>query len=626
MARSNLTEEQREQRRGEPRPKGAYELLEDAYKEAELNARLGKATPLERRLYEEYGLEPGLDRATFFPYAGRRDEGNLEFATPAFLYDLIKAGSAPGAVAEGVEVSPEEIVEAGMNMTTGGLGVSHVAGPTVTGPMFGMAVKPKGGVFFPKGTPSGLDKYLKDISTRLPDISPVSNTIISDKARKYFTTTFGTANDPLRTAMLEGRLTAPSNRGIAGFKDYLMEAATRDYRRRRELADPNTDARIDFERAYDEKTGLEPYLFTNSPEGFMAGDRRPMSPREDLEKRNYELRDEKISTPMISSGVHPDLVNPRPISIEDVGERLKEVNREIADTKLALREKGYSEDRIENDFVIQRMQEQKSKLQQLSGKTDDRLLPTAVERGDIVYDVKPWGPSLPFLVDSRVRRSLSTLTNEQIENMSFPEMIIAGEKNLARYGDLDAAVARVESGKAVPKSFWLKEGVEPALDLGSSKWMRITDPEYTRLESAHMGHSVRGYAEKGSYNAGGRDAIIDGSARIYSLRDSETGLPRVTLEVNFNESGNPIVKQIKGKQNAAPRDEAFEVMELLDELKVDPDNIYENNHIWGRLYDEYREIKYGKDASTSDDFNRGGRVNTPINTPTNYSKGRWRLI
>ena len=112
-------------------------------------------------------------------------------------------------------------------------------------------------------------------------------------------------------------------------------------------------------------------------------------------------------------------------------------------------------------------------------------------------------------------------------------------------------------------------------------WQQLTQPGQFARESDAMGHSVRGYEPTlgahpdwvpeagvgGSqfYGLGGWEAIKEGRAQIYSLRDKE-GNSHVTVEVNAEqykqriegtnppqyEDHKPSITQIKGKQNQAP--------------------------------------------------------------------------
>jgi hypothetical protein len=91
--------------------------------------RLDAATPVERAVFESTGMEPGLDRAMMLPFAGSREEGNLQLAAPGFVYDAARAFVTPGMAARGQQVSDEDLLNTAMNVMGGGAGASRVAGP-----------------------------------------------------------------------------------------------------------------------------------------------------------------------------------------------------------------------------------------------------------------------------------------------------------------------------------------------------------------------------------------------------------------------------------------------------------------------------------------------------------------
>jgi len=103
-------------------------------------------TPLELHVEEMTGMEPDVDRAVFAPWAGRRDEGTLEWAAPGLFYDIAKAFNAPGVAMRGEEVTPEEVFETALDLTWGGLGASALTPRVPGGVDFGMAKVPMGGV------------------------------------------------------------------------------------------------------------------------------------------------------------------------------------------------------------------------------------------------------------------------------------------------------------------------------------------------------------------------------------------------------------------------------------------------------------------------------------------------
>ena len=149
-----------------PIPKTAYETLsgpffggstrtntdevDPALAQEFLQSRLDASTPYDRFLYESFGLEPGLDRATFLPYATGPD-GENQLALPGLAYEALKAANMPGAAMQSVPISDEEVAMGAMELTGGGLTTGSVP-VTAAETLLGMAARPKGAFMRPTST------------------------------------------------------------------------------------------------------------------------------------------------------------------------------------------------------------------------------------------------------------------------------------------------------------------------------------------------------------------------------------------------------------------------------------------------------------------------------------------
>ena len=76
--------------------------------DAKMLERLSNSSAVERAAYDQFGLEPGLNRASILPIVGSREEGNLGFGAPQILYDAAKAFVTPGTAVRGGSVSDED--------------------------------------------------------------------------------------------------------------------------------------------------------------------------------------------------------------------------------------------------------------------------------------------------------------------------------------------------------------------------------------------------------------------------------------------------------------------------------------------------------------------------------------
>jgi hypothetical protein len=94
---------------------------------------------------------------------------------------------------------------------------------------------------------------------------------------------------------------------------------------------------------------------------------------------------------------------------------------------------------------------------------------------------------------------------------------------------------RAEQAQKAKLEGMLNADVYKAYPEKDMRWVQLNRPGQFAAESEAMGHSVRGYEPReggGSpyYGHGGYDAIKEGRAKIYSLRDKK-GEPHVTIEV-----------------------------------------------------------------------------------------------
>jgi hypothetical protein len=547
-----------------------------------LQQRLDEATPLEQYAFEVLGLEPGLDR-TLAPVAIRRS-GEKEAAFPSFAYDFLKATLAPKAALEGKQITPEETIE--LAMETMGSGAAMPGVDIGADVMAGMAAKPKGGVFAPMrpeedpfsprfnmfNEPSYYSEagqetipanYARSLIEAGMDESLAMD--IAKRAESYFKKSFGTGSDPLKIKILEGQV-APNVDGLELASEYLIPSdvlmqARKDYAEAK--TDPskaNSPALMQFEEAYDRATNIR--AEANFPEsGYRAA-------KEGLE--------EKQAAKMEAEGVRPAFQNQPvmgPIDLEDVTPEM-----------------------LENPAFKR-----------------------ALEEGDAVYDIYPYGlsrSSLDVILPEETIQGIMTLSPEKLKNMSFPDIIANAQKSVEdkdlkamrsfsreiekqRFEQLEAAptkeieVQQILNGPLPDPKFLLEKGVDRVVDLGNDSWFKITNPLYTELEGALMDHSVGGYAETGKYNLGGRRAIESGRAGVFSLRNNETGRPRVTVEIDLIDPDRPKpTRHMYGPKNSAIEAKDFDkLFTLFDEVGVYPQDLPQY------LQEPYKKFK---DIGTSD--------------------------
>jgi hypothetical protein len=391
-------------------------------------------------------------------------------------------------------------------------------------PMY--AVKPKGGVFYPQGSGSKMDDYLdrvvQQVGRNAPNIAGKDAQKVADfiqnKGRKYLTTTYGTGSDPVREAILEGRLILTGD-DAEKIRGYALRAAR----------EGSPEALKDVERAYDSLTEMRGNLMLPNKTPWMdaAGKR---TAAQELE-----------SAKMAKEGVAEDLINPSVTSKEM--EELQRTYSSESEKMLAALMAG------ERGPVI----------------GAEKAVMMAAEKGEPIYDLSTGATGFDILNPKVVAQGIATIPVADLERMSFPEAVIRGAQNTLLERSSDAVVAAVEKGKSIPQKFYT-EGVTPVKGLEDAGWVTVDTPFAAKLEGAAMRHSVSGYADVGSYGHGGREALLSGKAKVFSLR-SEAGKPSVTVEARVDPEGL-YISQVKGPYNSLPTPaEKRKVFELFDTLR-----------------------------------------------------------
>jgi len=572
-----------------------------------LQQRLDQATPLEQYAYEVLGLEPGLDRGMMTPVAIRQS-GDKEFALPALAYDSLKALLAPGAALSGRQVTPEETIE--LAMETMGSGLATPGVDIGTDVMAGMAMKPKGGVFVPglEGDNPLNPNFMRDfnsgyaesIQENFPNFYAFNlitdNNVdeelamgVAKRAENYFKKLYGTGEDPIRIKILEGDI-EPAFAG--GLTPDILKQARDDYATFKKGGPRVTPALERFERLYDINTGI-----------------RAETTLDYFEDKGG-LLDSMIDA-MVNEGVPLELISPATETNHFTAFKMAE--KMLLEKSITPEEFGQTVTTLENRLA-QEFPERESflgtprhslDLEEYTEFLDNPSISTALEKGELIYDIDQYGPALgdgtgprkgmlSFLRPENIVDGIADIPPDKLKNMSFPDIIENAQKNFnsAESQEIINLSDGFEEGtrglKGTGENYYpetilerdlgdispellLKKGVVKVDDFGNEGWYRITKPVYTRLEGALMDHSVGGYFDQKGYNLGGPRAFKSGRAGIFSLRNNETGRPRLTVEIDFLDPDRPkpTANQIQGPSNSDIKAKDYDkLFSLYDEVGV----------------------------------------------------------
>jgi hypothetical protein len=473
-----------------------------------------------------------------------------------------KAGQAGFGVGTALQVAP--LVGGAMKLANIG---PSAGGKTTAASQLG-AVKPRGGTFAYSGEGpfdakiSKLDRLITEYKDTANDLRATDEVkdFLKAKAPKYFTTTYGTADDPLRTAIRERRV-EPFGRDRSRMTPYMVDAA------QNQQARGHLEAKTDLERAYDELTGIEGTVL--KPSGSQL--------------RERDIR-QTISEKMGQEGVPIEARNPPSVNMFT-----KEEFSDYPTSTRMLRE------------FVENQQSLPPNVQQ------------ALNTGELLYDVSP---NMMMLSPMNVVEALQQVPANKLKSMSFPEALIQGSAALAPVRDYRTAIDMAERGAKVPRQA-LNMFTDPVVEapVVGGQWVQLTKPLATELEGKLMKHSVGGYGSGDTYGVGytqlpygGKKAFDEGLVRVYSLRNDQ-GLPEVTVEMAKSDAGKGNtwnVSQIRGRFNSEPapqmRGDIFNFLKTIDTTeglaKVKPnsyaksatgDTIPGSEVDWGREYDLWKQ-------------------------------------
>ena len=501
----------------EPTP----EELEAASRPATMNPNIQRQGEAARRLAAMRDVNTLPDPRTYAAVSGFLGQAPDELGFSAMHPDregIKKAGQAGFGVGTALQVAP--VMGA---LRAAGIGPSSAGRPASAASQLG-AVKMRGGTFGYTGQSPGvskldylLDEYAQEAkSARAPQ---ALQEFLKAKAPKYFTSSYGTADDPLRTAIRDRRI-EPFGRDQPKLPPYLIDAAKFPQAR------GHLQAKLDLERQYDEMTGVRAYAY--KPEGSKISERG--------------IRQE-ISEKMGQEGV--------PIEAR---------NLPSVDT--------YSAEDFASYPTSSRMLRQFMENQE----TLPPNLQQALRTGEPIFDVDT---SMFLLRPSNVIEALQQVPANKLKNMSFPEALIQGTQALAPIRDYRTAIDMADRGAKLPPAV-LQQFTSTVSPAPGGQWVQLTKPVATELEGKLMKHSVGGYGSGETYGTGytglpygGKKAFDEGLVRVYSLRN-KAGEPTITVEMAKPRGADAWdVTQVRGRFNSEPKDResVFNLFDKIDDAE-----------------------------------------------------------
>jgi hypothetical protein len=450
--------------------------------------------------------------------------------------------------------------------------------------------RPAGGVFptaknVDEEAVSELDKSIKGILdnnlkfVRAPaENKAAAKEFIDTKLRDYFKTKAGSVSDPLREALIGGRIKLPKDSPLEEqFPQALINASRAG----------DVTAMKEIEKRFDNMMNISNYRV--KPAGTRAND--------DIEAaesfKQIILQQMKTNPSIIPdefllrlSKKDADALPP-----QKAEETIKEIRQKLADNPTlfnTIYEPKISR-LLDNQILENVTQENVNQYPQLytalanAPKRQEGIM--ALQADVPITDLTYMGIPDAFNIGrSDLVEELTKISPKDLAQMSVPEFYAKAIPSVAKKEVFRETIRTVDklasAKKPVPTElgyFGTKEFLPT--DSSGMTWREIIDPQATLIQSKFLGNSIGGYAEAGTYGPldKGINALKDGETRLFSLYDKnghavnnvEFITPKIADDKLYGYKANTIT-QMNGNGvrtgNVVPENYAEQMMDLVNAL------------------------------------------------------------
>ena len=441
-------------------------------------------------------------------------------------------------------------------------------------------VRPAGGEFSTVKSASEepisrFDSYLSKVFPLRPGPEHVPVTKFFDtKIRDYFKKQAGSVSDPVREALISGKIKIPKDSPLEEmFPESLIKAAR----------DGDVTAMKLIEKQLDEGTNIKSYKLQDTREwgaDALASD----------EMRSAILQQMKSNPNIIPDSMLLRLakkdaskLSPADASkvVTDIRAKLK-ANPELFSTVYEEKIMRMIPEKLTDVVTPELMEKYPSLYGGLKNLFESRKGIMSLKGSAPVLDVES-SPRLFGMPLTRIYELMQRLPEKELERMDVPTMLnkviqldrVTNEAT--NYAN--QAEKLISAGKAVPEKI-ATYGTKPftAVDKQGFQWREIVEPDAATIQGKLLDNSIGGYARPGSYGSlsKGRTALDSGEVKLFGLYDKNNQLmTNVEYVTDKAETLKNSIPQFYGNGpatgNVVPDDFVPQVVELINKLK--PDNI-----------------------------------------------------
>ncbi len=449
-------------------------------------------------------------------------------------------------------------------------------------------VRPSGGLFpssktYTETPISNLDEQIKDTVKYMnldQSASPeraAALKFLDTKVRNYFRTQAGSVSDPVREALIDGRIKIPKDSKLEEmYPTALINAARAG----------DVTAMRQLERQFDEDLSIRPKR--------LISEEMPYGEREVLvNEYGQSILDQMKRNPNLI----PDEMLLR-LTKKDVGKLTStQAKNKVAEIRQKLADNPTLFNTVFEEKIMRMMSDATDFVKPSNIENYPTLygnLKEAVKTQEGIMGLQQGAPFLDTRNSSTIVgqsfRDIATYSQmippAELERMDVPEVINRVIQLKKANEGVESMVKKTEAlvsaGKPVPEniSTFGTKVVIPADDKGFV-WREIVDPAATKVQAKMLGNSIAGYSLPGTYGKleRGAAALTSGDVRLFGLYDKNNQLMTNVEYITSTAKGKPIdegkvapnsITQFFGNGpktgNVAPEDFGPQVVSLVNFL------------------------------------------------------------
>jgi hypothetical protein len=481
--------------------------------------------------------------------------------------------------------------------------------------------RPAGGVFptakGPDEAPvSALDiamgKTLEslDYVQATPEAKEATKQFFNTKMFDYFKTKASSVSDPVREALINGRIKIPKDTPLEEqFPQALLSAARAG----------DVTAMRDIENRFDTMMGVKSYRVKQAGEGYEGSTVAQEGFNQTIlqqMKANPSVIPDEFLLRLAKKDVSKLSKQEQATEVATIRQKLADnptLFSTVFEPKIARLLEEKSVESITPDFLARNENYYPALANAKSRQEGIMALQADVPITDL--ESRHRLPDMFGMDYSTMVEQATKMDPKELARMSVPEFLAKAVPAIAKEKDFERKAEKVESlvkaGKPVPKEigqFGTKEFLPT--DQNGMTWRELTDPQAAIVQSHFLDNSMRGYAKPGTYGSinKGSTALKDGEVRLFSLYDKDGNAvtnvefvtPKVANNPDHKNKANTIT-QMYGNGlrtgNVAPEKYPAQMLDLVNALQ--PKNI---------------------PPSIKQLFNDNGLIVTPVEPPQNAAR------